>query len=279
MKAHNLTISVPGDKCDKDCGYCISTVTWQPINNMSLMSANLQKVKAFASKVGITNIMFTSKKEPFLAVDKMLWLMHNFKDYWTEVQTNGIYLNRHSEDLAKELMRVKTNIVAFSIDNLGDLAKYRDTFAILSGYGIITRVCFNLVNTITNNHGFYSIMKEVVKEKDKQGVPFIRQVLFRNINYPSTAPKDHPAVKWIDEFVTPSHYITLAEQAVRSGMKRIRVVPHTGTEIYSYEKLTSVCFSDYCIQETNRTEDIRSIIFQSDGHVYTSWDDPTSILF
>jgi len=279
MKAQNLTISVPGDKCDKDCKYCISKITWQPDNNMSVMSDNLQKVKNLAYKTGITNVMFTSKREPFLNINQMLWLMRRFEDYWLEVQTNGIQLNKYSGELAKELMRVKVNVVAFSIDNMKDLAKYEDTFATLAQFGIITRVCFNMTNIITSKHGFYSIMEEVIKRRDKQGVPFIRQVLFRNINYPSTAPAVHPTVKWIDENVNPAHYKSIVEQAKRAGMKKIRVVPHTGTEIYSYKKLTSVCFSDYCIQETNKTDDIRSVILQSDGHVYTSWDDPSSILF
>ena len=122
-------------------------------------------------------------------------------------------------------------------------------------------------------------MDKVTKWRDRTGVSYVRQVLFRNISYPTTAPKEHPVVKWIDENVSIAHYASIVEQASRAGMQKTRTVPYTGTEIYSYNKLASVCFSDYCIQESNKTDDIRSIIFHSDGHVYTSWDDPTTVLF
>jgi len=279
VKAQNLTISVPGDKCDKNCGYCISTITWQPENDMSLMASNVRKVKEFASKLKVPSVLFTGKKEPFLAMDEMLWLIRRFKDYWVEVQTNGILLNKHPEEFAMKLMKFKVNVVAFSIDRLEDITKYEDTFATLTKFGIIVRVCFNLTKEITAKHGFYSIMSEVIKRKDKSGVPFIRQVLFRNISYPSTAAKNHPTVKWIDNNVSQVDYLSILDQAMRANMKVIRTVSYTGIVIYSYNRLSSVCFSDYCLQETSKTEDIRSLIFHSDGHVYTSWDDPTSVLF
>jgi hypothetical protein len=62
------------------------------------------------------------------------------------------------------------------------------------------------------------------------------------------------------------------------GQKPLRVLPETGIEVYDIMGM-SVCFSDYCIQQENRMEDIRSLIFHQDGHVYTSWDSPASILF
>jgi len=279
MKAQNLTICVPGNKCDKNCEYCISKVTWQPWDDVSLMYANASKVAELASKIGVTNVMFTSKKEPFLMLDQMFWLMQNFNNYWMEVQTNGIFLRKHINECVKELSRAGMNIVAISIDALEDLEKYEETFIKLAEVGILSRVCFNLTKKITNKYGFYSIMDGATKWRDRTNVSYVRQVLFRNISYPSTAPKDHSVVKWIDDNVSQEHYKTLLEQVQRSTMKKTRIIPYTETEIYSYKKLASVCFSDYCIQEFNKTDDIRSIIFHSDGHIYTSWDDPTTVLF
>ena len=44
-------------------------------------------------------------------------------------------------------------------------------------------------------------------------------------------------------------------------------------------KTILVTIIDYCIQEYNNTEDIRSLIYHQDGYMYTSWDKPASILF
>ncbi len=278
MKAQNLTISIPCSECDKNCLYCISTITWQPESNIKLMAENLPKVKRVADRAGVTNVLITSKKEPFMNIGETLSFANEFKDYWLEIQTNGLHLNKHADACARDLSIRGVNIVAFSVDKLDNIDKYADTFATLARYGIITRVCFNLTKLITKRYGFYNIMDRVVNRKDSNGIPFIRQVLFRNISYPSTAFKGYPAVKWIDANVSHADYITLVDQATRADMKKLRTIPHTGITIYSYQGV-SVCFSDYCIQESNMTEDIRSLIFHADGHLYTSWDDPASILF
>lgn len=283
MKAQNLTISVPSDECDKKCRYCISTITWQPEDNVHLIYDNLPKVKRVADRAGITNVLITSKKEPFLNVNTMLSLASHFKDYWLEVQTNGIYLNKNILGwLITQLSKSKINVIAFSIDQIEQLDKYMDTFATLKKHGIITRVCFNLTKMITGFYSFFDIMREATKRKDDNNVPLVRQVLFRNISHPSTADEEHSAVQWINRNVDPADYqrlVAQSERALKTGaMREIRTIPHTGTTIYSFMD-ASVCFSDYCIQESNKTEDIRSLIFQSDGHLYTSWDDPASILF
>jgi hypothetical protein len=281
VKAQNLTISVPGNKCDKNCDYCISTITWQPEDNVHLMFDNLSKVKRVADRSDVTNLLITSKKEPFLNCGELLAIAREFSDYWIEVQTNGRWLNSLSR-IPIELVRSKINVVAFSIDELKQVSEYAETFHVLKKHGIITRVCFNITNMITGFYSFFDIMREATKYKDEKGLPLVRQVLFRNINYPSTADKNHPVVKWIDKHVKPKDYRTLITQAKRAidagDIRKLRVIPHTGTTIYSYMG-ASICFSDYCIQESNKTEDIRSLIFQSDGHLYTSWDDPASILF
>lgn len=282
MKAQNLTISVPASECDKNCPYCISMITWQPPNDIVRMSANLFVVQRVADQAGVTNVLITSKREPFMNIRETLNFAFQFKHHWLEIQTNGIYLNAHtenrSEDIVRDLFARNVNVIAFSIDDLDAIDEYASTFELLKEYGIITRVCINLTRKIMKDHGFYGIMDRITKYKDKQDIPFVRQLLFRNINYPSTASKDLKAVQWIDENVDLADYAMIKEQALRANMKERRFIPHTGVIIYSYRKV-AICFSDYCIQEKNRTDDIRSLIFHSDGHLYTSWDDPASILF
>jgi len=286
MKAQNLTISVPAERCDKNCPYCISMITWQPDNDIIRMYENLSAVQRVADRAGVTNVLITSKREPFMNSGETLHFARCFMDYWLEIQTNGLYLSKHvssdNEAFAIELSRCRVNVIAFSIDQLEDIDNYADVFKTLKKFGIITRVCINLTKKITSKYGFYNITEAVTKHRDERGIPYVRQLLFRDINYPSTASKDSRVVQWIDENVNSAHYTSIVAQAVRAeatgDMRELRKIPHTGVTIYSYKNL-SICFSDYCIQEKNRTEDIRSLIFQSDGHLYTSWDDPASILF
>lgn len=272
MEAQNLTISMPANKCDKICEYCISTVTWQPEPDQGLMVRNMHKVKRLANAARVTNVMVTSKKETFLAYSHMLWVMEQFKSYWLEVQTNGIHLNKYSERIVDDLVRAGVNVVAFSIDDIQVLHDYMKTFQILTDNGIVVRVCINLTKKITDRYNLPGIMAAVMS------VRFVRQVLFRNINYPSTALKDNPAVQWIDKNVDAEYYNSMYGVMIDRALPALRTIPHTGTTTYDWDGI-SVCFSDYCLQESNQTEDIRSLILHQDGHLYTSWDTPASILF
>ena len=57
----------------------------------------------------------------------------------------------------------------------------------------------------------------------------------------------------------------------------IRVLPF-GAEVYDIGGI-AVTWLDECVQERNNTNDIRSLIYQEDGHMYSSWDSLASILF
>ena len=41
----------------------------------------------------------------------------------------------------------------------------------------------------------------------------------------------------------------------------------------------SFTYFDYCVQESSNDETIRSLIYQEDGHLYTSWNSKASIIF
>jgi hypothetical protein len=272
MEAQNLTISIPAKKCDKNCEYCISDITWPPPQDHSLMVRNLDKVKRLANTARVTNVMITSKKEPFMAYHYTMWAIDHFKDYWLEVQTNGIHLYNNTRECVADLARSGVNVVAFSIDDIPTLHVYMNLFKELSENGMVVRVCINLTKKITDHYNLPGIMAAIMS------VRFVRQVLFRSINYPSTATPGTSPVRWIDKNVDAKMYRIMYEVMISQGFPAVRTIPHTGVTIYDWNGV-SVCFSDYCIQETNKTNDIRSLIYHQDGHLYTSWDSKASILF
>ena len=51
-----------------------------------------------------------------------------------------------------------------------------------------------------------------------------------------------------------------------------------GMSIYDCKGI-SVLFSDYCIQEQANDNDVRSIVFHEDGHLYTLWNSAASMRF
>ncbi|MBU0958502.1 MAG: 4Fe-4S cluster-binding domain-containing protein [Nanoarchaeota archaeon] len=272
MKANNLTISIPtvSPRCDKNCPYCISEITWKTKPNPALMLSNLKKVKNLIKVSGVSNILITSKGEPFLNKEMLQIIMMEFRDYWLEIQTNGLQLKRNIHDFVTLLSAGQVNIVAFSVDQPWDVVDLSFVFKRLEDFGIISRVCLNITDRFKDY--FCNGLMENAK------VNGVKQLLFRNINYPSNADKENKAVKWIDKNVDKMIYIRLHKEMMEMNLPIIREIKETETKTFDYNGI-SVCFSDYCIQEKNEVSDIRSLIFHEDGHVYTSWNTPASILF
>ena len=272
MKAHNLTVSVPADVCDKNCSYCISNITWRAIPDRVLVQRNMEKVKRTADQAGVDNVLITSKNEPFQNYDGLIWTLNKFSDYHLELQTNGIKFNRHPESACRDLYKAGLNVMAFSIDKIETLEEYAKGFEVINNHKMITRVCINLTNMITDHFTFDRIVDILIKVEN------IHQVLFRKISYPTHADRENPYVKWIDKNVNPVQYDRLAKQMLVRDLRKLYVIPQTGVTTYSYKGM-SVCFSDYCIQECNQMDDVRSLIYQDNGHLYTNWDDPASVRF
>jgi len=275
MKAWGLTASIPvlNDKCDKNCAYCISQMTGFIKPDPELVERNLEKVYTVAEAAKITTFLITSKREPMLNIEAVLKMCKRFNKFPTEIQTNGIWLNRHPECL-KELYCDGMNVIAFSIDHLGDLEKYAGLFEEITAHRMIVRICLNLTDMIPVEMKFGDIFETIIKASN------VRQLMFRNITTPSIV-KSGPQYEWVKKHTDYDRYLALAQEFERIVIKEkkipIRKLPF-GLDIYGHKGI-SVSFSDYCLQETNNNEDIRSLVFLEDGHLYTSWSDPASILF
>ncbi len=276
MKAQNLTLSVPYKGCDKNCPYCISHITWSPEIDLNLLSRNIQKVKKLADAAAVTNVMITSKGEPFLNLDCIYMFCENFQNYPLEIQTNGIWLSKCSiaERVCtlRDLYKFGLNTIAFSIDKLSDLQRYKIMFEDVVQEKINVRVCINVTGLLENTT-CTGILREIFKLKT------ISQVLFRNITKPVYVDRHTSAIDWINSNVPKEIYEKIQKQFMVEVIHKqpVRILSF-GMPIYSYEGI-SIAFSDYCIQDTHNQDDIRSLIYHQDGHLYTSWADRGSILF
>jgi hypothetical protein len=90
---------------------------------------------------------------------------------------------------------------------------------------------------------------------------------------------DSATAKWINENVDPEQYVRLFDEMKAACTLHGRFLRqlHFGPSVYAYRGV-SVSYSDYCIQDSNVGEDIRSLIFLEDGHLYTSWNSTASAI-
>lgn len=287
MKAHNLTVSVPPDEvlCDKNCPYCISRMTGQIEHDYFTVMRNLSKVVTVSKASGVSTVLITGKGEPLLNFYGTARIAQKLKDFPIEIQTNGLWLNDRLESI-KELKGVGIDTIAVSVDSLSQLSDLGTLFERINEENMTVRVCFNVISpqylsTVRAENVSFATINKCLKFHP------IHQVVLRRIMIPDIiagTKEAHKTSDWVLKNVNKDFYDELNKEFMatlernRYSSSLIRVLPH-GAKVYNLDG-RSFCFSDYCIQETNNTEDIRSLIFLEDGHLYTSWDKvPASRLF
>lgn len=275
MKANNLAICIPNHGCNKNCPYCVSKMTGYIDSNFKLMNRQTEKVKKLASISGCTSILITGKGEPFLGISELEYFLKEFREFPFEIQTNGIWLSRN-QGYVEELAKQGANVIAFSLDRIEQFEKYLDMFKNISESGMIVRVTMNITDMIPAD---YSFRKFAELSKNS----YVGQFSLRNIVIPNNitinTSECQSAQKWIRDHVPEGLYDELVNQ-LESEVKRsgflLRSLPY-GAMVYDYQGI-SVTYFDYCVQDSHNSNDIRSLIFQEDGHLYTTWNSKASKL-
>lgn len=271
LKAENLSVSVPNRGCDKNCPYCISRMTGYIKNDYSRMVRNIDKIKNVARSAEVTSVLFTGKGEPILAWEELLPLAREFAGWPLELQTNGIILSRDDGSMIESLYAAGFDVIAVSMDSDEQFLEYRPLFSRIIDAGMTLRITVNITDILTPR-SFVELLAYCREHK-------IHQLTLRKIVIPEN-PGDEKTTRWIEEHGTPNVYDDLMHQGialVKKQGKLIRSLAH-GVLVYDIDGV-SFSYSDYCIQERNEGDNIRSLVFLEDGHLYTSWNSRASILF
>lgn len=282
MQASNLTFVIPPPgiikgacnklSCNKGCKYCVSRMTWTPDVNWPLVQSKFQQIHTAIGRYSITNLMATSKIDTLQNMPALLEVANEFQDYPFEIQTNGI-LALHDRAILKDLQTAKVNAIAFSIDQLEDLQKYAGMFEDVLAHDMLIRICLNVSNLINPETNFWDIFKTV---KDLRTV---HQLLIRKITIPNGITSG-PEFDWIKTNAKEEHYANLWRQfrEIVGHDRQPDFLMNFGMQAFDVERIR-VTFSDYCLQNHQNTNDIRSLIAHWDGVVYTKWDEPGSWIF
>jgi MoaA/NifB/PqqE/SkfB family radical SAM enzyme len=267
MKATTLSISV-ANSCNKDCPYCVSKMTKNIKPDYTKFERNLDKVLNFAKMANITSVIITGKGEP-ITHNNMSFLSSVckvFKDFPLEIQTNGLELIKKPE-IIEYLTNDGVDTFAISIDNPSYLV---GPFMNGLKMGANIRYTINL-HKAWNNFSFNNIL-DMIKE---QGLA--DQFSFRRLTYPNFV-RDEKVKDWIIENECASSYDRIIDSFDKKKYPVVRKLPY-GATLYDVDGIGFTYF-DFCIQEESGEDDIRSLIYQLDGHLYTSWESsPASRIF
>ncbi len=279
MKANNLTISIPYRGCDRNCPYCVSKMTGYITADEYAFSRNLKKVKMVADTCGITSLLITGKGEPFLNTGAIDEVITTFRNYPVEVQTNGHrLLSWFHSDKNKFLLRCRyspgINVFAVSLDRAESLQRCRDMFRYLDEAGAVIRVTMN-ASTWLKDTSFETFIDHCLDARIRQFS--IRKLTIPNFVDNSDREDYRKTAQWINDHASGLEYDRLIEEFLAGSYEKLREL-NFGASIYDVRGISFTHF-DYCIQDSSTGEDIRSLIYQEDGHLYTSWNSRASIIF
>jgi len=281
MKAQNLSICVPYNGCDKNCPYCISKMTgYTEGQHGQLMDRNVNKVRQLAKACQVSSVLITGKGEPMLSRPYVESMIQAFRDFPVELQTNGKLLLQDVKGhgiVLNSLQERGLDTLALSVDCFADIAAHKPLFSAAQDLGLTNRITVNLLDT-TLQHSFADYVSACKHNN-------IQQLSFRSITVPNyvqfeVGSKAALTVDWINKNVDKNSealFLNLMRDSLSSKGKVLRQLPY-GATLFDYEGL-SVTYFDYCIQDKSGEDDIRSLIFMDDGHVYTNWASTASRLF
>ncbi len=167
------------------------------------------------------------------------------------------------------------DILALSLDNTNQFEKHKELFDKVNKLEMTNRVTFNIVNSEYNNLGLFSELLELCNKYN------VQQLSLRQIVKPNFV-KENNQTRWIEKNVNSSFYENkikeLKEMTKTADCQFIRGLPY-GAKLYDINGI-SVTYFDYCVQDSSKNgEDIRSLIFAEDGHLYTVWSSKASRIF
>lgn len=274
MKANNLTISVPAPRCAKNCPFCVSKMTYGVQDNLPLFKKNLIKARKFADIARVSSILITSKNEPIDNPD-LPSIIDTFKEFPIELQTNGDKLLDDKRFIYMDhLHHTYLNTIAISISHPATLDEKKDMIQWLHGFDFTVRLTIVLSDRWRKIE-LYEILQKCHDLK-------VSQLTFRIPSIPDQIKPDSESqgnAAWIRQHNKLYDHILFDLRSWKEEHPEslVRTLSF-GAEVYDIRGIGTTIM-EYCIQENHGEEDIRSLIYQSDGHLYTSWDKKGSILF
>lgn len=290
MKIHSMAVSVPpkpnGQLCNAKCPFCISRLTGKAQKwNTGKISwqKKLEKACGFAQNNGVSTLFLTGKGEPFLNLEDCYEILSIGSKYFSimEIQTNGSLC---TESNLTKLMEQGLTTLAISISHpnptknaaligLDEVVDYHKISKIANNLGLVIRISFNISNFWEDND--MSVMDWVKKILSDTTID-VHQYTFRKLGLPPSTdiPEYSRISKWIKKYMITDKQINDYIKKHGTFLRQL----NWGATIYDVNGF-SVAIVE-CLQKPGYSEDeIRSIIFMPNGHVYTSWEKTGSILF
>lgn len=294
MKVQSLSVVVPNARCINHCAFCVSRMHTDEYKNQmddnlpffDLYVKDYLKRLDFAQRNGCNTIMLTGNSEPqqnrkFLTYFGLFMQMMKNPFNWIEMQTTGILLDQNYLRFLRN--HVGVNTISLSISSFDDEENMRiigcppgapihleELCSEIKKYDFNLRLSLNLSDTFSH----YSA-KDLFYECKNFGA---NQVTLR-VLYSNSCLTEQG--KWVRNHSMKPEKVQEIAEYVRFNGDVLGKLPY-GAIKYSLEGM-SIVLDDDCMGkrgfEDKNEENYKYLILRPDCKLYSSWDDPASLIF
>ncbi len=300
MKIQTFSVVVGGDACNAQCPYCVSKLTGsknglkEGQKPMEINRRNFNIACNFAKQSGVSTVLLTGKGEPLLYhnhISRYLEMLEKWQFPFIELQTNGILLHSQTtnpfftDNLLKNwyaagLTTVSLSCVHFmpapNMEIFGQDIHLLSNVARLHDLGFSVRIsCVGVAGMIDDTHTVLAFVEWCRKHQ-------VEQFTWRPAtNIPEKDTVNNPVKKGVHEWINLNGV----------DEKNVKAI----TDWFDYEKNATLllelahgakvydCYGqnislNSCLTHRPNPDDIRQLIFSSDGHLRYSWTKKGAII-
>ena len=289
MKIQTFSVVVGGDACNAKCPYCVSKLTGSKNGlevgqkPMEINKRNFDKACRFAQMSGVSTVLLTGKGEPLLYkehITRYLELLEKWNFPFIELQTNGILIKDIPEKLLKEwydsgLTTISLSCVHFypkkNVDIFGEKIHLSNNIQKLHKVGFSVRISCVMID------GYIDNLRDVREFVGWCKIRNVEQFTIRpvtNISYEET--KDNDIKKEIYNWIEGNNTETICNLGMEikswfndSKNATLLLKLAHGAKVYDYNGQNISINS--CLTSSTDPNDIRQLIFSSDGHLRFDW--------
>lgn len=291
----NLSIVVGTKACNAKCPFCVSRMTgFDEVIQVGseINELNLRKACRFAQLHQTDTVLLTGKGEPTLYPDEISRYLELLKPWdfpFIEMQTNAIEFGRLARGERSKIKGLDRHLLhawrmfglnTIAISNVGQVHDWNrevygdiygdlaPTIAFLRSFGFTVRLCTMMLDGFIDSP---PRIEELLAFCKQNGVA---QLTVRPIRKPK-ATHDGEASDYVAKRGVSEAQEAEVVQYVKEQATLLRTLMHN-TKVYDMGG-QNICLSD-CLTVGGADEDIRTLIFYSDGTLSYDWQYDGAIL-
>ena len=294
MQAQTLSIVVGGSACNAKCPYCVSKLTGckagieEDQKPMEINKRNFNIACNFAKQSGVSTVLLTGKGEPLIYqnhITRYLEMLEKWQFPFIELQTNGILLANMPVQILKMWYDAGLTTISLSCAHWRPLKNKeilgQDTYMArnitkLHKIGFSVRVSCVMIDGYVDN---LDTIKKFIGWCKQRGVEQFTVRPVGNISEEEAGDDDvkKSVWKWIKQHSDFISYVWMIEQWLNNPQKATRLLKLAhGANVYDVNG-QNISFNS-CLTRSDNPDDIRQLIFSSDGHLRYDWVKEGAIL-